>query len=91
MSPSTNPRSAMFYDWIKAYQDFPFDLPLQSDIIVRRFDAETEELLGQSAPAFLLRVATALRSVSTYAAVASLSTATPRVLTGWTMFSASPP
>lgn len=52
MSPSTNPRSAMFYDWIKAYQDFPFDLPLQSDIIVRRFDAETEELLGQSAPAF---------------------------------------
>lgn len=42
----------MFYDWIKAYQDYPFDLPLVADILVRRFDAETEELLSESAPAF---------------------------------------
>ncbi|CAN7477102.1 hypothetical protein LJR232_003099 [Aquipseudomonas alcaligenes] len=52
MSHQTQPRHSMFYDWVKAYQDFPFELPLQSDIIVRRFDAETEELLSQTAPAF---------------------------------------
>lgn len=42
----------MFYDWIKAYQDYPFDLPKVADVITRRFDANTEEFLGESAPAF---------------------------------------
>ncbi|MCY1292493.1 Phage X family protein [compost metagenome] len=42
----------MFYDWIKAYQDYPYDLPKVADILVRRFDAETDELLSESAPAF---------------------------------------
>lgn len=42
----------VFYDWITAYQDYPFDLPQRSPWISRRFDAETDELLGQSAPAF---------------------------------------
>lgn len=53
MSSSTIPNSFMFYDWIKAFQDFPFDLPKVADIVVRRFDSETEELLSESAPAFL--------------------------------------
>lgn len=52
MSPSTNPRSQMFYDWIKAYQDYDFDLPKVGDVICRRFDSETEELLSTSVPAF---------------------------------------
>lgn len=43
----------MFIDWIKAYQDYPFDLPHRAGLILRRFDAETEELLSESAPAFL--------------------------------------
>lgn len=43
----------MFYDWIKAYQDYPFDLPKVADIVVRRFDANTEEQLSESAPPFL--------------------------------------
>lgn len=43
----------MFYDWIKAYQDYPHDLPKVADIVVRRFDADTEELLSESAPAFM--------------------------------------
>lgn len=42
----------MFFDWIKAYQDFPFDLPHRAPVILRRFDAQTDEILGQSAPAF---------------------------------------
>lgn len=42
----------MFYDWIKAYQEYPFELPRRADIYVRRFDAHTEELLSESAPAF---------------------------------------
>lgn len=43
----------MFYDWLKAFQDFPFDLPILGSVILRRFDADTDELLGQSAPAFM--------------------------------------
>lgn len=42
-----------FVDWLKAFQDFPFDLPHKAGVILRRFDADTEELLGQSAPAFM--------------------------------------
>ncbi len=42
----------MFYDWIKAYQDFSFDIPQVGDVICRRFDVETDELLGTSVPAF---------------------------------------
>lgn len=42
----------MFYDWIKAYQDYPYDLPKVGDVICRRFDAETEALLSTSVPAF---------------------------------------
>lgn len=42
----------MFYDWIKAYQDYPYDLPKVGDVICRRFDVETEELLSTSVPAF---------------------------------------
>lgn len=42
----------MFYDWIKAYQDYPHDLPQVGDVICRRFDVETDELLGTSVPAF---------------------------------------
>ncbi len=52
MSPSTNPQSRMFYDWIKAYQDYPFDLPKVGEVICRRSCIETEELLSTSVPAF---------------------------------------
>ena len=43
----------MFIDWLKAYQDYPFDLPKLSKRFSRHFDAETGEQLGESAPAFL--------------------------------------
>jgi len=43
----------MFFDWIKAYQDYPFDLPRMGDVILHRIDAHTDELLNVSAPAFL--------------------------------------
>lgn len=43
----------MFYDWIKAFQDYDYDLPKVADIVVRRHDSETDELLSESAPAFL--------------------------------------
>lgn len=43
----------MFIDWIKAQQDYPFDLPKLSKRFSRHFDAETGEQLGESAPAFL--------------------------------------
>ncbi len=42
----------MFYDWIKAYQDYPFDLPKVGEVICRRSCIETEELLSTSVPAF---------------------------------------
>lgn len=42
----------MFFDWIKAYQDYDYDLPQVGDVITRRFDAETEALLSTSVPAF---------------------------------------
>jgi hypothetical protein len=42
----------VFYDWIKAYQDYPHDLPQIGDVITRRHDAETDELLSTSVPAF---------------------------------------
>lgn len=42
----------MFFDWIKAYQEYDFDLPQVGDVITRRFDAETEALLSTSVPAF---------------------------------------
>lgn len=42
----------MFYDWIKAYQEFPFDLPKVGEFICRRFDVETDELLSTTVPAF---------------------------------------
>lgn len=42
----------MFFDWIKATQLYPYDLPAVADVLVRRFDAETDELLSESAPAF---------------------------------------
>jgi hypothetical protein len=42
-----------FIDWIKASQDYPFDLPKLSRRFSRHFDAETGEQLGESAPAFL--------------------------------------
>jgi len=43
----------MFIDWIKAQQDYPFDLPKLSKRFSRHFDADTGEQLGESAPAFL--------------------------------------
>ena len=42
----------MFYDWIKAYQDYDFDLPKVGEVITRRFDIGTDELLSTSVPAF---------------------------------------
>ncbi|WP_268796414.1 hypothetical protein [Pseudomonas huanghezhanensis] len=42
----------MFYDWIKAFQDYDYDLPKVGDVITRRFDVDTEELLSTSVPAF---------------------------------------
>lgn len=42
----------MFIDWLKAYQDFDHDLPQVGDVITRRFDVDTEELLSTSVPAF---------------------------------------
>lgn len=43
---------AMFFDWIKAYQEYDFDLPQVGDVITRRFDVDTDELLSTSVPAF---------------------------------------
>jgi hypothetical protein len=43
----------MFYDWIKAYQDYPFDLPFVSKMFSRHFDAETGEQIAETTPAFL--------------------------------------
>lgn len=42
----------MFYDWIKAYQDYPYDLPKVGEVICRRSCIETEELLSTTVPAF---------------------------------------
>ncbi|MGH8645751.1 MAG: phage/plasmid replication domain-containing protein [Gammaproteobacteria bacterium] len=42
----------MFYDWVKAYQDYPYDLPKVGEVICRRSCIETEELLSTSVPAF---------------------------------------
>ena len=42
----------MFFDWIKAYQDYDYDLPKVGDVICRRFDLETNDLLSTSVPAF---------------------------------------
>lgn len=42
----------MFYDWVKAFQDFDYDLPQIGDVITRRFDVDTDELLSTSVPAF---------------------------------------
>lgn len=42
----------MFFDWIKAFQEYDFDLPQVGDIICRRHDADTDELLSTSVPAF---------------------------------------
>lgn len=52
MSHQTSQNQSMFYDWIKAYQDFDHDLPQVGDVITRRFDADTEQLLSTSVPAF---------------------------------------
>lgn len=44
----------MFYDWIKAYQEFDFDLPpAPGGVILVRYDAEQGDELSRSAPAFL--------------------------------------
>lgn len=53
MSPSTNPQSRMFYDWLKAYQDYPFDLPKVSETFSRHFNTETGEQIAETTPAFL--------------------------------------
>lgn len=42
----------MFYDWIKAYQEYDFDLPKVGEVICRRSCIETGELLSTSVPAF---------------------------------------
>lgn len=42
----------MFFDWIKAFQDYPFDLPKVGEVICRRSCIETEELLSTTVPAF---------------------------------------
>lgn len=42
----------MFYDWIKAFQEYEVDLPQIGDVITRRFDVDTDELLSTSVPAF---------------------------------------
>ncbi|MFY1662834.1 phage/plasmid replication domain-containing protein [Pseudomonas sp. Pseu.R1] len=42
-----------FYDWVKVYQEYPFDLPKKSSRIIRHFDGETDELLAETAPAFM--------------------------------------
>ncbi|EWC38966.1 hypothetical protein B597_022635, partial [Stutzerimonas stutzeri KOS6] len=42
----------MFYDWIKAFQEYDYDLPRIGDIVVRRHDAETDQILSTSVPAF---------------------------------------
>ncbi|MCR8217077.1 hypothetical protein NS911_29140, partial [Pseudomonas aeruginosa] len=52
MSPSTDPRSPMFYDWISGYQDFPFDIPQVGKVIRLNVDSETNEVLSQSCPPF---------------------------------------
>lgn len=42
----------MFYDWIKASQDYSFDLRKVGNILLRRVDAESNEVLSESAPPF---------------------------------------
>lgn len=53
MAPSTNPQSRMFYDWIKAYQEYPYDLPKVSETFSRHFDTRTGEQIAETTPAFL--------------------------------------
>ena len=53
MARTDKASAVMFYDWIKAYQDFPFDLPTLSRRISRHFDTATGEQIGESAPPFL--------------------------------------
>lgn len=43
----------MFFDWVKAYQDYDYDLPKVGDIIIRRHDSETDNVLSESVPPFL--------------------------------------
>lgn len=43
----------MFYDWLKAYQDYPFDLPKVSETFSRHFDTRTGEQIAETTPAFL--------------------------------------
>lgn len=44
----------MFIDWIKAYQEYPEDLPpAPGGVILVRYDAEHGDEIGRSAPAFL--------------------------------------
>lgn len=42
----------MFFDWIKASQEYDYDLPQVGDIVIRRHDAETDQILSTSVPAF---------------------------------------
>ncbi|WP_375509165.1 phage/plasmid replication protein [uncultured Caballeronia sp.] len=42
----------MFYDWIKAAQDYPHDLRKVTDVLIRRVDPDTEETLSESTSAF---------------------------------------
>lgn len=42
----------MFFDWIKAHQDYPHDLPAVGDVISICFDRHTHERLSESVPAF---------------------------------------
>lgn len=43
----------MFFDWIKAFQEYPFDLPpAPGGVIIVRYDAEAGDEIGRSAPAF---------------------------------------
>ena len=44
----------MFFDWIKAYQEYSFDLPpAPGGVILVRYDAEHGDEIGRTAPAFL--------------------------------------
>ena len=42
----------MFFDWIKAHQDYPYELPVVGDVISICFDRHTSERLSESVPAF---------------------------------------
>lgn len=42
-----------FYDWVKVFQEYPFDLPRKASRIIRHFDGATDELLAETAPAFM--------------------------------------